>query len=363
MTRRTFLVLFAAAVAFVPLAAFAQESQGFVPLTNIPGITEASDTGTFPTFFNTLYRLAIGAAVVIAILQIMRAGAYFMFNKGSVAHNEKAKGLIASSVLGLLLVLSPVIVFSIINPEILELELDVSKLQRENVTVNQWFEACDASTTAEQRTCLRKKEGQIASGYQECIKNSPVTNCISQAESTLRIGVRGCIDEFKAPTQSANTLSCLDKEVDNYLKNNLGADTSQKGRSCEVWDLKTAQVVQIGNECPAGKEVMEAFCTSLHSSSQTKVCASKRTAPITNKFWLAYYYDTTAGDKCRQVASAGYLDQGECQRDLERAQDPKRNGVGAPVTVIKRCEVAPVSYTPPKDPNVTYCKAPVINGP
>jgi hypothetical protein len=104
-------------------------SDSFTPLTNLPGITTTANSDTLPALFNNLYKLCIGAAAVIAILQIMRAGTYFFFNKGSVAHNEKAKGLISNSVLGLLLVLSPAIVFGIINPDILKLNLDISRLK------------------------------------------------------------------------------------------------------------------------------------------------------------------------------------------------------------------------------------------
>lgn len=113
----------------LPVVAFAQEAQPFVPLTNLPGINEAAASSTLPSFFNNLYKLCIGAAAVIAILQIMRAGMYFMFNKGSIAHNEKGKKLITDSVLGLLLVLSPVIVFGIINPDILDLKLDFDQFE------------------------------------------------------------------------------------------------------------------------------------------------------------------------------------------------------------------------------------------
>ena len=110
--------------------------QEFTPLTNLPGIKEASQADTLPTFFNTLYKLCIGAAAVIAVLQIMRAGTYFMFNKGSVAHNEKGKALIGNSILGLLLVLSPAIIFGIINRDILNLTLDVGELELGSVSTN-----------------------------------------------------------------------------------------------------------------------------------------------------------------------------------------------------------------------------------
>ncbi|HEY0011040.1 MAG TPA: hypothetical protein VGB97_04010 [Candidatus Paceibacterota bacterium] len=111
-------------------AAATGDDYKFVPLTNLPGIEDASKPDTLPDFLNYLYRLCIGIAAGIAVLQIMRAGAYFMFHKGSVGHNEQAKHLISSSLLGLLLVLSPAIVFGIINPDILKLKLDLSSLSR-----------------------------------------------------------------------------------------------------------------------------------------------------------------------------------------------------------------------------------------
>lgn len=138
MIRRTLPALsfsfFAFAVFAVPLLAFAQADDGFVPLTNLPGLSQTISSDTLPDLLNQIYRLCIGAAAVIAVLQIMRAGAYFMFNKGSVAHNEKAKSLIQNSVLGLLLVLSPAIVFGIINRDILNLKLDFTELQPKEVT-------------------------------------------------------------------------------------------------------------------------------------------------------------------------------------------------------------------------------------
>lgn len=115
-----------ALLAFTPLLTLAAE---FIPLTNLPGVSEAGNAPTLPYFLNNLYKLCIGAAAVIAVLQIMRAGVLFMTSAGSVSHNEQAKGLIQNSVLGLVLVLSPAIVFGIINPKILNLDLDVSGLQ------------------------------------------------------------------------------------------------------------------------------------------------------------------------------------------------------------------------------------------
>lgn len=110
----------------LPLLALAQDT-GFVPLTNIPAITEVGNAITTPDglsqFLNNIYRLCIGIAAVVAVLQIMRAGIMYM-GGDSVTEKKEAKNLIALSIGGLILVLSPVIVFSIINPEILSLKIN-----------------------------------------------------------------------------------------------------------------------------------------------------------------------------------------------------------------------------------------------
>lgn len=115
----------------LPLFVFAQEAAtsttGFVPLTNIPQLTDLGNAFTLDSFLNQLYRIAIGIAAIVAVLQIMRAGIMYM-GGDSVTQKKEARDLIALSIGGLLLVLSPVIVFSIVNPSILSLKIDTSDL-------------------------------------------------------------------------------------------------------------------------------------------------------------------------------------------------------------------------------------------
>ncbi len=132
------------------LPAFAL-AQGFVPLTNIPEIRAASESGDLTDFLNALYRICIGIAVVLAVLQLVRAGITYMTAAGSVGSTEEAKHLISTSLLGLLLVLSPYIVFSVINPAILTLNLDTSDLQIEE-KVNSTPATDQAGGAAEQIT-------------------------------------------------------------------------------------------------------------------------------------------------------------------------------------------------------------------
>jgi len=100
----------------------------FVPLTQIPGIQDVADSGTLPNFLNTIYQLCIGAAAVLAVLQIMRGGMSYMLGD-SVTEKKESKDLIVMSIVGLLIVLSPAIVFGLIDPRILNLQIGFSQLQ------------------------------------------------------------------------------------------------------------------------------------------------------------------------------------------------------------------------------------------
>lgn len=114
----------------LPLFVFAQDVD-FVPLTNIPALYETGNAFSLESFLNNLYRIAIGIAAIVAVLQIMRAGIMYM-GGDSVTEKKEAKDLIALAIGGLILVLSPVVVFSVINPEILSLRIgNLEKLKTE----------------------------------------------------------------------------------------------------------------------------------------------------------------------------------------------------------------------------------------
>jgi hypothetical protein len=119
--------IFALALLALPIFVFAE---GFVPLTSIPALQEVGNASDLSGFLNGLYRICIGLAATLAILQLVRAGIMYM-GGDSVTDKGEARNLILMSLFGLLLVLSPVIVFGIINPNILSLEIDVSGLQSE----------------------------------------------------------------------------------------------------------------------------------------------------------------------------------------------------------------------------------------
>ncbi len=118
---------------FVALAGLAPHAfaQGFVPLAPIPGLTDLSPTSvinsdTLANFFNNLYKYLIGLAATLAVIEIIWAGLDIsFFHKDAASAISTDKGRIYNAIFGLVLVLSPALVFYIINPRILDLSLDL----------------------------------------------------------------------------------------------------------------------------------------------------------------------------------------------------------------------------------------------
>ncbi|MBI4065958.1 hypothetical protein HY412_02085 [Candidatus Kaiserbacteria bacterium] len=105
-------------------------AEGFVALAPIPGLTKdiVANTEGLAAFFNNLYKFAIGIAAALAVIQIIWGGIEIAVNKDNVSKIIDSKGRILQAVLGLVLVLSPVLVFSIINPSILNLSINLREL-------------------------------------------------------------------------------------------------------------------------------------------------------------------------------------------------------------------------------------------
>ncbi|MFA5744652.1 MAG: hypothetical protein WC887_00295 [Candidatus Paceibacterota bacterium] len=107
-------------------------SQGFTALAPIPGLTDTNgavvNSKSLSDFFNNLYKYLIGIAAILAVIQIIRAGFDIATNKDNVSVLMSSKSKISQAIYGLVLVLSPVLVFSIINPSILNLSLNLPPL-------------------------------------------------------------------------------------------------------------------------------------------------------------------------------------------------------------------------------------------
>lgn len=147
--KKTLLFAGLALLSFAPHAL----AQGFTALAPIPGLTEGGATAIFSennlaVFFNNLYKYCIGAAATLAVIQIIWAGISISLHQDSVSEVMSAKGKIRQAIFGLILVLSPVLVFSIINPSILNLSLNLPPLDTKTGDIIDTTSSEQASSTA-----------------------------------------------------------------------------------------------------------------------------------------------------------------------------------------------------------------------
>jgi hypothetical protein len=137
-------------------------------------------TGTeaLPAFLNQLYKICIGIAVVIAILQLVRAGIMYTMGDSGFAKVEEAKHLITTSLLGLLLVLAPYIVFSVINPKILNLNIDTSQIKLDSAS------APTNSTGAPNNPAANLLPNSSLGCYDPVTKTTNAANCSNTSNSS-----------------------------------------------------------------------------------------------------------------------------------------------------------------------------------
>lgn len=135
---------------------FAQE---FVPLAEIPGLTKGvvANSEGLAMFFNNLYKYLIGFAAMLAIIEIIWGGLEIS-TKDSVSKQSDGRERITQAIFGLILVLSPVLVFSIINPSILNLSLNLRpiNLAVPPTTVPSSGGTCDPTTNTNNATCRQQ---------------------------------------------------------------------------------------------------------------------------------------------------------------------------------------------------------------
>ena len=113
------LYLFIGGILFlaVPSVVFGQNV--YKPLISIPGITDSSDFGQY---INALYSLSISIAALMAVIKIIIAGVKYMLSD-VVTNKSEAINDIRSSVVGLIIVISAVLILTEINPKLVETEV------------------------------------------------------------------------------------------------------------------------------------------------------------------------------------------------------------------------------------------------
>ncbi|HCR52458.1 TPA: hypothetical protein DIV48_02295 [Candidatus Kaiserbacteria bacterium] len=150
-------------------------ADGFIPLAPIPGLTQGvtADSAGLAAFFNNLYKYLIGLAAVLAVLMIVWEGLRIATNQDNVSILTDSKGKIYNAIFGLVLVLSPALVFSIINPSILNLSVNLPPLDtRSGSPQTQQTQYVQESVRAGSTRAINN--GQII-GFQQDYYASPQT--------------------------------------------------------------------------------------------------------------------------------------------------------------------------------------------
>lgn len=107
-------------------------SGGYIPLVTVPGLNDTVDptqvgNGGIATFLNNIYKFLIGIAVVLAIIMIIYGGFEYALSE-AITSKADGKHKIIQALYGLALVLAPALVFAIINPAILNLQINFQPL-------------------------------------------------------------------------------------------------------------------------------------------------------------------------------------------------------------------------------------------
>lgn len=266
--KKALIVLILLVAAAMPFIGYAQEAaeptctKGFCTLTQIDSIKFASNATELPVFLNSLYKICIGLAAALAVLQIIRAGVTWSTAGDSHEKISEAKGLITMSIAGLVLVLSPVIVFSIINPEILSLKIgDIDKLtlpDKPYVAPNNGDGTCSASCPTGQ---VCKETKCVAAPTNNCPVIADRQEVKTEAESACCAQQTGC----------HVTVGSLNSGDLNSSKN-VCACSAQPANSCEVYS-ETKPVTGGGAACLTsyGNNWNSAptYCCSALQSGQT----------------------------------------------------------------------------------------------
>ena len=251
-------------------------AQGFVPLASIPGLTDIQPTqGGLADFFNNLYKYLIGLAAILAIIEIIWGGLEIS-TKDSVSKQSDGKERITQAIFGLVLVLSPVLVFSIINPSILNLSLNLPKLDTKSGGSNQNIPTPDNTpapatgcTTSQSGLFIEKAvcaSGKDAQGYYNdtgTCKNTQLKPVIPiECHGPREAGTGICLDTSFAVVCSGKTLDLLAYQAYEFL----GLQKRHNGPELTVpRDVQEENIFTSGCTSEGGK-VVKKFQPSLFDS-------------------------------------------------------------------------------------------------
>lgn len=105
-----------------------EDPECYTLLEPLPGLTTVNTSQGLAPYVKTIFRLIIGLSGVAAVVLIVISGIQYMLSP-AVFTKEQALGRIKGAILGLLLLLSTTVILRTINPELLNLSLEIKEVQ------------------------------------------------------------------------------------------------------------------------------------------------------------------------------------------------------------------------------------------
>lgn len=106
---------------FIPYAVLAQSQVTYTPLIGLPNLSSGSGR-TLSEYVNAIYLACISIGAVFGVLRIAFAGVKYSLSD-IVTDKASAKTDIKGVLLGLLILLTPAIILTTINPDLIKLEI------------------------------------------------------------------------------------------------------------------------------------------------------------------------------------------------------------------------------------------------
>ncbi len=112
-------------VSIMAVFIFSQQALGaYEPLEPIPGTSGTAAIKTFPAYVSAVYKFAIWAVGISALLMITIGGFMYFASAGNTSKMESGKKIIADALYGLIAVLFAWVILNTINPNLTNISLD-----------------------------------------------------------------------------------------------------------------------------------------------------------------------------------------------------------------------------------------------
>lgn len=216
---------------------------GFTALAPIPKLTAVDSTfingSTLANFFQNLYKYLIGVAAIIAIIMTIWGGLE-MATKDSIPMKMQGKQRIYEALIGLLLVLSPVVVFSIINPDILNLSVNIPALDTKSGIPTNSLEGQPLSPSTTIAGCVPNSGPAVGTTLLKCTAPTQKeatdkatsylgSNCAAQQTGIL---ATTCQEDTKVVQSASGEVStkteCVTHTVQAYCSQKVTAQVVQR---------------------------------------------------------------------------------------------------------------------------------------